>query len=141
MIDLRNSMSGSAAAISESRLGAGGPTRRRVKQCKFYIVRGSMASRASGFELLNGDRLFKGGPPALLPPLGQGGFRDYSERPVFLADPKLGRIHRDFEGYSGYWFISAATKSVLRTVDPEGLCLSSSVILKFESYQAALSSL
>jgi hypothetical protein len=118
MIDVRDGKGGSLAAVPRSGSGAGGPTRSGAKKREFYIVRGRCASRASGFDFLNGDRLFKGGPPALLPPLGRRGFRDYPERPVFLADPKIGRTHRDFEGYSGYWFISAQMKSVLQEVDP-----------------------
>jgi hypothetical protein len=38
---------------------------------------------------------------------------------VFLSDPKLGRTYRDFEGYSGYWFISDRMKSVLEKIDKE----------------------
>jgi hypothetical protein len=52
-----------------------------------------------------------------VPPRGRRGFRNYPELPVFLCDPKLGRIHRDFEGYSGYWLISDAMKSVLEATD------------------------
>jgi Protein of unknown function (DUF1629) len=87
---------------------------------KFYWVDPRFASRASGFELLNGERLFKDGAIILAPPSGQWcGFRDYPERPVFLSDAKRGRIHRDFEVYCGYWFISERMKSVLQGVDPE----------------------
>jgi len=38
--------------------------------------------------------------------------------PVFLADARLGLIQRDFEEYSGYWFISDRTKTVLERIDP-----------------------
>jgi hypothetical protein len=34
-----------------------------------------------------------------------------------MADPKLGRTHRDFEGYSGFWFISDRMKYVLENTD------------------------
>jgi Protein of unknown function (DUF1629) len=87
---------------------------------KFYEVDRRVASRASGFELLNGERLFKDGAIILAPPWGQWcGFRDYPERPVFLSDAKRGRVHWDFEVYCGYWFISERMKSVLQDVDPE----------------------
>src|ERR1700722_3628874 len=94
-------------------------TRRRVMRRRFYAVRFQVGPRGSGFRLLNGERLFDGGPSTFVPPLGQRGFRDYPETPMFLADPKLGRTHRDFEGYSGYWFISDRMKSVLEKTDRE----------------------
>ncbi len=119
MIDLPNGTSGGMAAASEGKSDAGGPTRRRVEKHKFFVMTSRVAHQASGFRLLNGDRLFKVGPLTFLPPLGLRGFRDYPERPIFLDDVKLGRIHRDLEEYSGYWFISEKMKSVLQTVDPE----------------------
>jgi uncharacterized protein DUF1629 len=119
MIDPRNDTSGFVATVRESRSGAGAPARSRTRHRKFYIVRNRAASRASGFEVLNRESLFKEGPPTFLPPLGQRGFRAYPERPVFVADPKFGRLYRDLEGYSGYWFISEKMKSVLQEIDPE----------------------
>ena len=92
----------------------------RVMRRKFYAVSSKATSRAGGFRLLNGERFFSGGPPIFVPPPGQRGFRDYPEAPVFLSDPKLGRTHWDFEGNSGYWFISDRMKSVLEKVDGEG---------------------
>jgi hypothetical protein len=92
---------------------------RALKKRKFYTVGYKIATRVSGFHLLNGGNLFKGGPPTFLPPLGQRGFRDYPERPVFLSDVKLGRLHWDIEGYSGYWLISDRMKLVLQGADPE----------------------
>jgi Protein of unknown function (DUF1629) len=101
-------------------VGAATPARRRPKKRKFYWVHRSVVSRASGFRLLNEERLFKEGPHTFMPPSAQWcGFRQYPERPAFLSDAKLGRIHRDFEVYSGYWFISDRMKSVLQGVDPE----------------------
>jgi hypothetical protein len=84
---------------------------------RFYQLNFRSGPRGNGFRLLNGERLFKGGPPTFVPPRGRRGFRNYPELPVFLCDPKLGRIHRDFEGYSGYWLISDAMKSVLEATD------------------------
>jgi Protein of unknown function (DUF1629) len=85
---------------------------------RFYAVRFQVGPRGSGFRLLNDERLFSsGGPLTFVQPPGQRGFRNYPETPVFLADSKLGRTHRDFEGYSGYWFISDHMKSVLESVD------------------------
>src|ERR1700687_5478649 len=85
-IGLRNNVRGSLVAPE---IGSGGPTPGSPKRRKFYRVSKSTASRASGFELLNGDKLIKGGKAAFLPaPMIP--FRDYTERPVFLADAKLG---------------------------------------------------
>lgn len=90
---------------------------------KFYIIRTSMASRASGFQVLNGDKLVeRGGAAAYLPP-PMVPIQDYLEQPVFLADAKRGRIHRDFEILSGLWFISKKMKSVLQAVDPRAFTL------------------
>jgi len=90
----------------------------RAKKRKFYIMTRMVVSRASGFELLNERTLFQGGPPIFTSPPGRRGFREYPEVPVFLSDSRLGRTHRDFEEYHGYWFISDRMKSVLECVDP-----------------------
>jgi hypothetical protein len=96
------------------------PARRGAKKRKFYWVDSRVSSRDTGFRLLNKERLFKEGPPIFVPPAGRWcGFREYPERPVFLSDAKLGRIHWDFEVISGYWFISGRMKSVLQEVDSE----------------------
>ena len=88
---------------------------------RFYAVRFQVGPRGSGFRLSNDERLFSsGGPLTFVRPPGQRGFRDYPETPVFLADSKLGRTHRDFEGYSGYWFISDRMKATIERVDPDG---------------------
>ena len=102
-------------SIEETKPAAHG---RAPRKRKFFIVDASTASRASGFELTNGANLFTRGPPILCPPDGRRGFRDYPELPVFVADPKRGRLHWDLEVYSGYWFVSEQMKSVLQTVDP-----------------------
>jgi hypothetical protein len=85
----------------------------------FYSVATARGSRGAGFRLLNGPELFRGGPPIFVPPPRRRGFRDYAEAPVFLADPRLGRIDRDFEIDTGYWFISDRMKSVVEGVDPD----------------------
>jgi Protein of unknown function (DUF1629) len=91
---------------------------RSAKKRKFYIVTYTVATRATGFKLLNGRTLFHGGPPIFVPPPGRRGFRDYPETPVFLCDARLGRTNRDFEEYCGYWFISDRMKAVLEAFDP-----------------------
>ncbi|MGJ5029085.1 imm11 family protein [Bradyrhizobium sp. HKCCYLS2038] len=103
----------------ETSADVGGPLRGAAKKRKFCTIRGRTASRASGFEVLNGQALFLTGPRTFLPPLGRRGFRDYPERPVFMADARIGRLHRDFEEYSGYWFVSVKMKRVLQDIDPE----------------------
>jgi Protein of unknown function (DUF1629) len=108
----------STSPASESRSSARRSMHRKAKKRKFFIVTSKVAHQASGFRLLNGDNLFASGPLTFLPPLGLRGFRNYPERPVFLANAKLGRIHWDLEEYSGYWFISEKMKSVLQMVDP-----------------------
>ena len=93
---------------------------RKARKRKFFIIRPSATSRGSGFELLNGDTLFRNGPPTFYwPPDGRRGFRDYPERPVFVADPKRGHLHWDFDEYSVYWFVSERMKSVLQAADPD----------------------
>lgn len=123
--DLRQGAGGgihaSPARDSEPKsAGAETSARDRRKKRIFYRVHRRVVSRASGFRPLNEERLFKDGPHTFMPPPAQWcGFRQYPERPVFLSDAKLGRTHRDFEVYSGYWFISDRMKSVLQGVDPE----------------------
>jgi hypothetical protein len=99
--------------------GAGHGAGRPVKRPKFYLVDGKPGKKASGHELLNREKLFQGHPKTLPPPLGRRGFREYPESPVFLADARLGPIDRDFEVYSGFWFISDRMKVVLEGVDPK----------------------
>jgi hypothetical protein len=94
--------------------------RRGLKVRGFHIV--TMSKRGpggSGFRLLNEERIFEGGPPTFVPPPARRGFREYPERPVFSCDAKLGHIHWDFVGISGYWFISQKMKSVIEAIDPE----------------------
>jgi Protein of unknown function (DUF1629) len=95
---------------------------RKPREQRFFVVDGQTASRASGFEILNGDKLVEGGAAAFLPPPGLP-FRNYMERPVFLADEKRGRINRDLEIHAGFWFISGNMRSVLQAVDPEASSL------------------
>ena len=95
---------------------------RKPRERKFFVVDGQTASRASGFEVLNGDKLISGGVAAFLPAPGLP-FREYLEQPLFLADEKRGRIHRDLEIHSGFWFISEKMRSVLQAVDPEAFSL------------------
>jgi hypothetical protein len=90
-----------------------------AKKRKYYFVTTGRAAKGTGYRLLNGSELFGGGPPIFVPPPGQRGFRNYPETPVFLADARLGRIHRDFEINTGYWFISDRMKTVIESVDPE----------------------
>jgi hypothetical protein len=92
--------------------------RSSAKKRKFYYVTTARATRGTGFRLLNGPELFRGGPSIFVPPPGRRGFRSYSETPIFLSDSRLGRIHRDFEINTGYWFISDRTKTVIESVDP-----------------------
>lgn len=90
---------------------------------RFYTIRRRVVSRASGFQVLNGDKLVKGrGKAAFLPP-PMVPLQDYLERPAFLANAKLGRIHWDFEELSGYWFVSEKMKAVLQAVDREAFAL------------------
>jgi hypothetical protein len=93
---------------------------RSAKKRKFYVVVRKYSRRAGGFKLLNGETLFRDGPPfSFQPPLGRRGFRDYPAEPTFLFDKRLGIADRDFEELSGYWFISDRMKTVLERIDPE----------------------
>jgi uncharacterized protein DUF1629 len=86
----------------------------------FYSLSTARGSRGDGFRLLNGPDLFPGGLHVLAPVPGRRGFRNFSEALVFLADPRLGRIERDFEIYGGYLFISDRMKATVEGVDPDG---------------------
>ena len=70
--------------------------------------------------MLNGPDLLPNGLHVLAPSPGRRGFRNFSNAPVFLADPRLGRVERDFEIYGGYWFISDRIKATVEGVDPDG---------------------
>jgi Protein of unknown function (DUF1629) len=100
--------------------GTGRQADHPIKRPKFYRVTEKIAGRGNGFELLNGRALFPEhpkalpSPGALHPPLGQRGFREYPEMPVFLAGAKL----RDFAVYSGYWLVSDEMKTVVERIDP-----------------------
>ena len=72
-----------------------------------------------GFRLLNRGRIFPPERPAFWRPEGQRGFGDYPEAPAFVADRKLGPVHRDFQVYYGFWFVSERMKSFLQALDPE----------------------
>jgi len=90
-----------------------------TKKKKFYFVTTARATKGTGYRLLNGSELFREGPPIFVPPPGRRGFRSYRETPVFLCNPRLGRIDRDFEIDTGYWFISDRMKRAIEDVDPE----------------------
>jgi hypothetical protein len=52
---------------------------------RFHIITTKTVSRASGFELTNGEALFRRPDVMLMPPPGRRGFRDYPELPMFVA--------------------------------------------------------
>ena len=85
----------------------------------FYSVSTARGSRGAGFELLNGSDLFRDGLIVFAPLPRQRGFRNLPETPLFLADPRLGRIERDFEILGGYWFISDRMKATVEGIDPD----------------------
>jgi hypothetical protein len=85
----------------------------------FYSVVTARGSRGTGFRLLNGPELFRDGLLVFAPSPGRRGFRNFPETPVFLADPRLGRIERDFEINGGYWFISDRMKATVEGIDPD----------------------
>jgi hypothetical protein len=87
------------------------------KARQFYVV-SHIWVRRFGFEFLNEEAVFAGGPPIFAPVPSGRGFRDYPEAPLFLADAKKGRIDRDFEPFDGYWLISERLKLLLDSVDP-----------------------
>lgn len=89
------------------------------KKRKFYFVRMGRGERGSGFRLANGEELFREPPPIFAPPPGRRGFRKYDATPIFLADPRLGMIHRDLEMDAGYWFISDRMRTVIESIDRE----------------------
>lgn len=89
-----------------------------AKPRRFYTVGTKTVSRASGFELMNGDSLCQHRHPFIVPP-GWRGFREFREAPLFSSDSRRGRTHWDLERYSGYWFISDRMKGVLESIDRE----------------------
>jgi hypothetical protein len=93
-------------------------SKRGAKRPKLYRVVRRVATRENGFVLLNEDALFKEGAHVFLTPPGRRGFRQYPVRPKFLSDPKIGRVHRDFEALHDYWLISDRMKDILERVDP-----------------------
>jgi hypothetical protein len=118
-----NSGSNSIRAVASAggaSSGGGRQADQTIKRPKFYRITEKTVGRGSGFELLNGRALFREHPKALPPPralhppLGQRGFREYPEMPVFLVGAQI----RDFAEYSGYWFISDRMKAVVERIDP-----------------------
>ena len=107
--------------MSPTSSGGKGPSLRKHndKRRKLYRIVGRVVHRESGFVQLNEKDLFGSGARIFVPPPGQRGFRQYPARPKFLADPKVGRVHRDFEELHDYWFISDRMKTVLERIDPE----------------------
>jgi Immunity protein family (Imm11) len=89
------------------------------KKRKFYFVTTGRGTKGPGFRLANRSELFRERPRIFVPPPGRRGFRKYDETPIFLADSRLGRINRDFEIDTGYWFISDRMKAVIESVDRE----------------------
>ena len=89
---------------------------------KFYLVDDKVATNPNGFDLANEDALFGGRHPmVILTPNGERGFRQYPVPPLFICDPRKGRVHWDFEEYTNYWFISERMKAVLEKRDPTRL--------------------
>jgi Protein of unknown function (DUF1629) len=90
------------------------------KKRKIYLVRATRTTREPGWDIVNEESLFRGGPPLFMPPDGKRGFRDYPETPVFLFDSRRGRRPvRDLEEICDYWLLSDRVKGVFESVDPE----------------------
>ena len=47
------------------------------------------------------------------------GFRQYPVPPLFICNPRKGRVHWDFEEYMDDWFISERMKAVLESLDAD----------------------
>lgn len=93
----------------------------KPKAHKFYHMSHDFTrGGAPGFELENEETL-KQGRRAIGHVPWRPGFPDYPEPPRFLFDKKFGRPPRDLEQYNVYWVVSDHMKSVLETVDPDGV--------------------
>ncbi|HEX3504923.1 MAG TPA: DUF1629 domain-containing protein [Xanthobacteraceae bacterium] len=93
--------------------------RRPGKKRKFYVMTQKYGTRGTGYRLVNKDELLGNSRQILAPPIERRGFQDYLATPIFLSNSKLGHTDRDFQIYSGYWFVSDRMRGVLETVDPQ----------------------
>jgi Protein of unknown function (DUF1629) len=106
-VDVADAPSAGKARSSKSE------TRRFNKKRRFYDIRSSWGR--NGFKVVNAGHWIK----TLSPFSHDNYFGAGREMPVFNANPKEGRIDRDFEQWFGFWQISDRMKTVLDQVDPE----------------------
>ncbi|MBB4423137.1 hypothetical protein GGD66_001677 [Bradyrhizobium sp. CIR48] len=97
------------------------PKRRRAKakNRKFYVVGLGGFHTAPGWEMDNLATL-TGGRLVLIPPRERG-FVSFPETPRLVIDKSLGRAPADWELFHDYRLISDRMKSLLETLDLEGV--------------------
>jgi uncharacterized protein DUF1629 len=91
------------------------------KARKFYNMGLDLRVRGRAGYKFENESLLLQGQRLLSPPAGRRGFTDYPERPRFLFDNKIGHFPRDLELCHSFWLISDLMKTVLQSVDPEGV--------------------
>lgn len=88
---------------------------RKPKAAKFYRV------GLGGFHIAPGLRMENIGGRTLMSPPGGRSFPPLSEPPRLLIDRSLGRAPGDWELFHGFRLVSDRMKSLLETVDREGV--------------------
>jgi len=97
------------------------PKKRRVKakDRKFYVAGIGGFHTAPGWEMENLAAL-TGGRQVLIPPRERG-FVPFPETPRLVIDRSLGRAPADWELFHDYRLVSDRMKSLLETLDSEGV--------------------
>ncbi|MGT2501666.1 imm11 family protein [Bradyrhizobium guangxiense] len=93
--------------------------RAKAKDRRFYVVSLGAFRSAPGWKMDNLATL-TGGRMVLIPPRERG-FVSFPETPRLLIDKSLGRAPADWELFHDYWLVSERMKSLLETLDLEGV--------------------
>ena len=94
--------------------------RRKAKAHKFYVVGLDFRFQtAPGLDMENLAAI--AGERKILIPPKERGFVSFPEPPRLVIDKSLGRAPTDWELFHDYWLASDRMKTLLETLDPEGL--------------------
>ena len=94
--------------------------RRKAKAQKFYVVNLDFRFQtAPGWDMENLAAI--AGERKILIPPKERGFVSFPEPPRLVIDKSLGRAPTDWEMFHDYWLVSDRMKTLLETLDPEGL--------------------
>jgi Protein of unknown function (DUF1629) len=94
---------------------------RKPKARKFYCIGLDFRFRTPPGWQMENLAVLNGGHRTLLAPLGARGFPQFPEPPRLLIDRALGRAPVDWELFHDYWIVSDRMKTVLETLDREGV--------------------